>query len=105
MHSYNKNVGLLAVAWTMAVISPANAKGLGKFSRWSAPVNLGPAVNSSSDDYHPAISRDGLSLYLTSTRPGGFATTPGFEDIWVSHRATVDDVWGPPQHLGPNINS
>jgi hypothetical protein len=73
----------------------------GQFSDWSEPVWLGPIVNSNVVDEHPAISHNGLSLYISSTRPGGFAG----EDIWVSQRATVDDPWGPPQNLGPNVNS
>src|SRR5260370_6165921 len=44
----------------------------GPFSDWSEPVNLGPVVNSKFNDQHPAISADGLSLYITSDRPGGF---------------------------------
>src|SRR5215472_17902868 len=44
---------------------------LGPFGPWSAPVNLGPVVNSVDDDYAPAISKNGLSLYFASTRPGG----------------------------------
>lgn len=68
---------------------------------WSPPTNLGPVVNSPFDDNRPAISKDGLSLYITSGRPGG----SGGLDIWVSQRATVDDPWGPPQDLGPTVNS
>ena len=74
----------------------------GQFSAWSAPVNLGPVINSQSDDYHPAISNDGLTLYITSSRPGGFSPT---EDIWVSQRKSLNDPWESPQHLGPNVNS
>jgi hypothetical protein len=74
----------------------------GQFSEWIAPVNLGPMINSRFDDYHPAISNNGLSLYLTSNRPGGFSTS---EDIWVARRTSLDGPWGAPQHLGPNINS
>jgi len=73
----------------------------GQFSDWTDPIWLGPIVNSSSIDEHPAISHNGLSLYISSTRPGGF----GLEDIWVSQRATLDDPWGPPQNLGRNINT
>src|SRR2546422_8449470 len=40
----------------------------GQFSDWSEPVNLGPVVNSGFDDFHPAISPNGLSLYITSGR-------------------------------------
>src|SRR5437667_261652 len=71
------------------------------WSAWSAPVNLGPVVNSASNDQHPAISKDGLSLYISSDRLGGFGGT----DIWVSQRASLDDPWGPLQNLGPSINS
>jgi hypothetical protein len=72
-----------------------------EYSGWSTPVNLGPVVNSPSADFGPAVSKDGLSLYFTSTRPGGFG---GF-DIWVSQRASVDDSWGLPINLGPTINT
>ena len=68
---------------------------------WSTPVNLGPVINSPYTDQHPAISKDGLSLYFTSDRPGGF----GGMDLWVSQRAGVDIPWGPPMNLGPNINT
>ena len=72
-----------------------------RFSDWSAPVNLGPVVNSASTDIEVSISKDGLSLYLASNRPGGFG---GF-DIWVSRRAGENDPWGTPQNLGPGINT
>ena len=72
-----------------------------KFSEWSAPVNLGPTINSPSTDFGPAISKDGLSLYFSSTRADGF----GGEDIWVSQRANRNDPWGPPVNLGPTINT
>jgi hypothetical protein len=72
-----------------------------QFSDWSTPVNLGPIVNSASTDIEVSISKDGLSLYLASNRPGGFG---GF-DIWVSQRASVEDLWGPPQNLGAAINT
>ena len=71
------------------------------YGPWGAPVNLGPVVNSAYNDQHPSISKDGLSLYFVSNRPGGF----GGNDIWVSQRATVDDAWGTPQNLGPSINT
>lgn len=68
---------------------------------WSTPVNLGPVINSPYTDQHPAISKDGLSLYFTSDRPGGF----GGLDLWVSQRGGVDIPWGPAMNLGPNINT
>lgn len=72
-----------------------------KYSEWSAPVNLGPNVNSASQDRAPAISKDGLSLYFGSMRPFGV----GGEDIYVSQRATREDEWGPALNLGSIINT
>ena len=68
---------------------------------WGEPVNLGPAVNNSSDDMGPSISADGLELYFGSTRSGGL----GRFDLWVSKRATIYDSWGEAVHLGPTVNS
>ena len=68
---------------------------------WEIPVNLGPTVNSSSDDFAPDVSPDGLILYFASDRPGGY----GNYDLWVTSRITIDDDWGIPENLGPNINS
>jgi len=76
----------------------------GRFSEWSAAVNLGPIVNSESLEYWPAISPNGLSLYFGSTRPGGIPGTDP-QDIWVTHRASLDAPWGEPRNLGPSINT
>jgi hypothetical protein len=76
------------------------------WSAWSTPINLGPVVNSVFNDNHPAISKDGLSLYITSGRPGGVngVNAAQFEEIWVLQRASPDADWGPPVNLGPAIN-
>jgi hypothetical protein len=75
----------------------------GGFGAWSAPINLGPVVNSPAGDQHPAISPDGLSLYITSNRTD-LAGAHGSFDLWVSHRATRDDAWGTPVNLGGTLN-
>ena len=81
-------------------------KHFGKFSEWSAAVNMGPVVNSQSLDFWPAISPNGLSLYFGSARPGGIpAVAPNIQDIWVTRRASLNDSWGEPRNLGPNVNS
>lgn len=72
-----------------------------RYSDWSAPVNLGPVINTGYNDQHPALSKNGLSLYFTSNRPGGY----GADDLWVSQRASVHSPWGQPQNLGPVINT
>ena len=68
---------------------------------WGTPVNLGPPVNTSFDDFCQVISADGLSLYFTSNRPGGY----GLCSLWVTTRATTEDDWGTPVNLGPTVNS
>ena len=68
---------------------------------WSAPVNLGPIVNSSAEDQQASITADGLELYFNSDRPEGV----GDWDIWVCKRMTKDDPWGEPANLGTMINT
>jgi len=70
--------------------------GAQKYSSWSPPVNLGPVVNSPFLDGNPAISKDGLSLYFASNRPGGV----GGNDLWVAHRENLDSPWSGPVNLG-----
>jgi len=86
---------VLAFASVLAADDPS------QFGPWGAPVNLGAVVNTPKLEQGPAISKDGLSLYFHSDRPGGF----GGNDIYVSQRTSVNDSWGPPQNLGPNINT
>lgn len=80
-----------------------------KDAPWSSPVKIGPPVGSdepameigSNDAWAPDISADGLSLYFSSTRVGGY----GDGDILVATRATTYDEWGEPVNLGPNVNT
>ncbi|MFC1794658.1 hypothetical protein ACFL3Q_13840, partial [Planctomycetota bacterium] len=69
---------------------------------WGEPSNLGPTINTSTDDVASSMSFDGLVLYFYShIRPGGH----GLWDIWVSTRPTTNDAWGEPVNLGPTVNS
>ncbi len=85
---------IVAMVATSAAAAPI-------YTDWSAPVNLGPVVNSAASELGPALSGDGLSLYISVTKTGGF----GANDIWVSQRATTSDAWGVPVNLGPTINT
>jgi hypothetical protein len=71
------------------------------FSDWTSPDNLGPVVNSASNDAGPALSKNGLSLYFDSNRPG----TLGGADLWVSHRNSLEEPWELPINLGAVVNS
>lgn len=68
---------------------------------WSAPVNLGPVVNSAAIDNNPTLTADELTMYFGSNRPGG----QGDVDIWVTRRATRSSPWEPPVNLGPPVNT
>jgi len=67
---------------------------------WGPPENLGPTVNTEKDDSNASISADGLTLYFSSDRPGGY----GNFDIYMTTRATRQTPWGKPVNLGPEIN-
>src|SRR6266481_8430065 len=96
-------VAASAIAAALSVL-PAGAQ---QFSPWSAPVNLNNVVlkdgtvacsafapvNSTSpdrNDTHPAISKDGLSLYFASTRQGPDSNGVIEYDLWVTHRDSLD---------------
>ncbi len=69
---------------------------------WGDPENLGAILNSTSDDWTPFISPDGLVLYFSSfNRPGGYGGT----DIWMAKRASLSYLWDAPVNLGPKVNS
>lgn len=74
-----------------------------RFTEWSACERLPDVVNDPPlSDAGAFISKDGLSLFFGSNgRSDGF----GNFDIYVSKRASMDDPWGPPENLGPDINT
>ena len=71
--------------------------------QWEAPVRVPPPISSPFFDITPSISRDGLSLYFGSNRPGPFS--PPMPDLWVAHRASPTAPWGDVTNLGPNVNT
>jgi len=70
-------------------------------SPWGPPKPLDSPINTAAGESGPCLSRDGLSLYFASNRPGGL----GNFDIWVVTRQTTDAPWGQPTNLGPAINT
>jgi hypothetical protein len=78
-----------------------------QFNDWSPSVSLesvagtDPALNTAFQDGCPAPSKDGLTLYMASNRPGG----QGGIDIWAAHRDSADDPFDAPVNLGPTINT
>jgi len=70
-------------------------------STFGAPVNLGPTVNSASNDCEPSTSSDGKTLFFASDRKGG----SGGYDIWLSIRGSRSQPLGQPVNAGHQINS
>lgn len=67
---------------------------------WSAPVNLGPRVNSDGWDSAPTLSPDKRDLYFASKRNDGY----GGSDIYVSHYLP-NGQWSEAENLGPEVNT
>jgi outer membrane protein OmpA-like peptidoglycan-associated protein len=61
-------------------------------------------LSMNSKDYssaHPALSRDGNTLYFTSDRPGGF----GGSDLYMTIRSSASAPWEAPVNLGSAVNT
>jgi outer membrane protein OmpA-like peptidoglycan-associated protein/tetratricopeptide (TPR) repeat protein len=67
---------------------------------WSAPQNLGNDINSEFWESAPSLSPDKQELYFASRRLEGF----GGSDLFVARRLS-NGRFGPPQNLGPTINT
>jgi Tol biopolymer transport system component len=67
-------------------------------ANWSAPVNLGPPINSSGNEWHPTLAGDG-TIYFGSDRPGGRGQTDLYRARWVNGR------YAEPENLGSSVNT
>jgi hypothetical protein len=73
---------------------------------WGEPVNLGPPVNSSANDFCPTLARDGHTFYFVSTRQVGVQGEDwcGGGDIYAT-RLRNDQSFDEPRNLGCQVNS
>jgi hypothetical protein len=58
---------------------------------WGTPSAVAE-LNSTSAEAGPCVSRDGLTIWFDSKRPGG----PGNRDLWTAARAARGGTWGQP---------
>lgn len=65
--------------------------------QWGEPRHV-DELSSPGDEWFPTLTADG-TMYFGSARPGGF----GGSDIWRAR--WVSDHFGPPENLGPTVNS
>jgi len=89
---------LVSITLAIALGFGAIAVVAAEFSDWSAPVNLGPVVNSPYLDSCVAISKNGLSLFFSSNRQTENKLSPD-RDLYVSERESKEAPWGTPQPL------
>lgn len=99
-----KKIFGIAIFSVLLVATGASAQ---QFGPWSAPTNLGATVNSACNDMHPTLSKDGLTLIFSSTRPAdptewfnsADCAAPVQLRLWVSHFNTTTNQWSTPAPL------
>lgn len=70
--------------------------------KWTDPENMGTSINSPFADITPFLAADGVTLYFSSDRPGGF----GSNDVYMTRRQDYTwKNWSPPRNLGYPINT
>jgi tetratricopeptide (TPR) repeat protein len=67
---------------------------------WETPINLGPSINSPSNEDHPFLTKSGNKLYFSSDR----LTSLGGYDIFSATHSSNSD-WSDVKNLGLPINS
>ena len=85
---------LIIFVATLAILLPTAAMSQ-EFSQWSAAVNVGSTINTSANDQHPTLSKDGLTMIFVSTR----TPSAGGNDLWVTERDSLEDPWQPAINL------
>ncbi len=89
---------ILAIAAVLFAGAQVASGGPQQFGPWGPPANLGPPINGPVTDNCVSISKDGLSLYFSSTRHTG-NTASQDRDLYVSQRAGKKGSWGKPTPL------
>jgi hypothetical protein len=67
------------------------------------PAVVVPALNSTVEDNHASVRRDGREIFFNSRRPGAIGGARF--DLWVATRENVHGAWSEPVNLGEPVNS
>ena len=86
---------LCLLAWTTGA-PDTSRQSTETFGQWSTLVHVGSPINTPYNDTYAILSRDGLTMYLASDRPGSVG---GLDDLWFATRESVDAPWGVPQNM------
>ncbi|MBC7822146.1 MAG: PD40 domain-containing protein [Planctomycetaceae bacterium] len=90
----------LSAAGGLAALASNRSGGHGGFDlyesaksndNWSRPRNAGPAINTESAEFDPALTPDGLTMYFVRVVPDASA------DIFVTRRDQLDSAWSSPE--------
>ncbi len=69
--------------------------------KWSAPVNLGPTVNTQFNEDNPTLWHDGKTLFFASQ---GHTSMGGY-DIFMTSRPDPSSDWAAPYNIGYPLNT
>jgi len=72
-----------------------------KDDTWTAPVNLGPKINTPFDEVSPYLSDDGSEIYFSSDRDESI----GGYDVFYSQYLYEANLWAEPVNMGIPVNS
>ena len=89
-----RSLTLCLLAWYVAAPG-STPQSTEVYDEWSSPINVGPPVNTEYNDTYAILSRDELTMYFTSDRPGGL----GGDDLWFATRESADAPWDEPQNM------
>jgi peptidoglycan-associated lipoprotein len=70
-----------------------------KTDTWSAPVNMGPEINTKGNELFPTFALNGDLLFSSDGRPG-----LGGLDIYRAQRVGEENKWENPENVGAPIN-
>jgi hypothetical protein len=83
----------------LAVLTIVPIAAAQQFGEWITQDPVIGGVNSVVEDFQPFVTKDGMSMYFVRIdRPGTN------QDIWVSHRGSLDGPWLEPERLPAPIN-
>ena len=110
-HHWRFRIGIAVCLAGIASLAASFVKTAGAFGDWSAPANLGEAVNSAFEDFLPEFSKNGRSLYFSSNRPGpfggktlGIPPRQSHRSVGASREPRRSDQYGPFNERSPALS-
>jgi hypothetical protein len=86
-------------------VCPSRPSAAARYSPWSAPENLGAPINGPFADTGARLSKAGLSLYFSSSRPCSEGDAVLDFNLWVARRSATDAPWEEPVCLAINAEA